>query len=279
MRWTRSSGRKHGSIATCVRNGDHPEELNVDVLEHVDQLRRDGERLAEIASSTDLATNVPTCPDWLLRDLVRHVGGVHRWATGFVLGEGVQPPDGDLERFVGGWPPDADLAAWFGAGHRGLVDALVSAPADLQTWTFLDAPTPLAFWARRQAHETAIHRVDAESTVGAITGFPPGFAADGIDELLLRFASRPGRALPVEARRSMLVRASDVPRSWRLTFTPTGFDNQADPVDADAELVVAADVATLYVLLWNRRDSAGLELEGVAALLDLWRETVRITWT
>lgn len=29
-------------------------------------------------------------------------------------------------------------------------------------WTFLDAPSPLAFWARRQAHETAIHRADAQ---------------------------------------------------------------------------------------------------------------------
>ena len=253
----------------------------MDVLEHVEQLRSDGERLAGVASSTDPESPVPTCPGWRLRDLVRHVGGVHRWATGFVRGDGVQPPDGDLERLVGGWPDDAELAAWFRTGHRALVDALRSAPADLDTWTFLDAPTPLAFWARRQAHETAIHRVDAESAAGDVTGFPSAFAADGIDELLLRFVGRPGRTLPVDAPRSMLARATDVPRSWRLTFTPTGFDNQADPADADgdAELTVTGDAAALYVLLWNRRDTVGLELQGTPDLLDLWRETVRITWT
>jgi uncharacterized protein (TIGR03083 family) len=251
----------------------------MDVLEHVEQLRLDGARLAEAASSTDPAAPVPTCPDWRLRDLVRHVGGVHRWATGFVLGAGVQPPDGDLEKLVGGWPDDAELVAWFGSGHRALVEALVSAPADLEAWTFLDAPTPLAFWARRQAHETAIHRVDAESAAGDVTGFPSGFAADGVDELLLRFVGRPGKVLPVETPRSMVVRATDVPRSWRVTFARTGFQIQTDPVNADAELLVTGSASDLYTLLWNRRDAKGSELDGEPDVLALWRETVRIRWT
>ena len=251
----------------------------MEVLDHVEQLRLDGERLAEVVSSTDPDASVPTCPDWQLRDLVRHVGGVHRWATGFVLGAGVQPPDGDLEQLVGGWPEDADLVAWFQDGHRALVKALVSAPADLETWTFLDAPTPLAFWARRQAHETAIHRVDAETAAGDVTGFPSGFAADGIDELLLRFVGRPGRTLQIDSPSSMHIRATDVPRSWHVTFASTGIDTQPDPIGTDADLVVSGDTSDLYVMLWNRRDVAGLELDGEPDPLDLWRETVRIRWT
>ena len=251
----------------------------MDVPGYIEQLRADGVRLADVASSTDAAAQVPTCPDWRLRDLVRHVGGVHRWATGFVSGAGVQPPDGDLERLVGGWPDDARLAPWFRDGHRALVEALTAAPADLETWTFLDAPTPLMFWGRRQAHETAIHRVDAESVAGDVTGFPPSFAADGVDELLLRFVGRPGRAIPVEAPRSMQVRAVDVARAWGVTFTPTGFEIQTDPADNQAELVVTAGASDLYTLLWNRRDATASELDGDPALLALWRETVRIGWT
>jgi uncharacterized protein (TIGR03083 family) len=251
----------------------------VEVEAHIEQLRRDGERLADVVSSIELSAPVPTCPEWDLRDLVRHVGGVHRWATGFVSGAGVQPPDGDLERLVGGWPGDGELVAWFGDGHRALVDALVSAPTDLETWTFLDAPTPLAFWARRQAHETAIHRVDAESAAGDVTGFPSAFAADGIDELLLRFVVRKGRTLRIEAPRSMLVRAVDVQRSWRVTFASTGFDVQTDTVDAPADLVVTAGASDLYVLLWNRRDPSGSELEGETDVLDLWRASMRIRWS
>jgi uncharacterized protein (TIGR03083 family) len=251
----------------------------MDVSEHVEQLRRDGGRLADVASSIELEAPVPTCPDWQLRDLVRHVGGVHRWATGFVVGEGHQPPDGDLERLVGGWPDDSDLVAWFRAGHETLAAALAMAPPDLEVWTFLEAPTPLAFWARRQAHETAIHRVDAEGAAGDVTGFPPGFAADGIDELLLRFAGRPGRELPVDSPRSMVVRARDLPRSWRVTFARSGFQIETDQTDAGAELVVTGDASDLYTMLWNRQGTAALELGGDLALLDLWRETVRIRWS
>jgi uncharacterized protein (TIGR03083 family) len=251
----------------------------MNVAEYAEQLRHDGARLAEVASSTDLAAPVPTCPDWQLGDLVRHVGGVHRWATGFVLGAGQQPPDGDLEQFVGGWPQDADLVSWFRAGHEALVKALASAPADLETWTFMDAPTPLEFWACRQAHETAIHRVDAESAVGDVTGFPVVFASDGVDELLLRFASGPGRTLAVETPRAMVVRARDAARSWRVTFAPSGFEVQADPSETDAELVVTGDASDLYLVLWNRRDTIDLELAGKPDLLDLWQETVQIRWT
>jgi uncharacterized protein (TIGR03083 family) len=249
------------------------------VSEHIEQLKLDGQRLAEVASSIDPSTPVPTCPDWRLRDLVRHLGGVHRWATGFVRGAGREPPNGDLELFVGGWPDDAELVAWFRTGHRALLEALASAPADLDTWTFLDAPSPLAFWARRQAHETAIHRVDAEATTRDVTGFPSVFAADGIDELLLRFVSRPGTSLPVESPRSMVVRATDLPRSWGVTFAASGFQILADPVDTGAELHVTGDASGLYVMLWNRRDTSGFELAGETTLLDLWRETVRITWS
>jgi uncharacterized protein (TIGR03083 family) len=251
----------------------------MDTHEHVEQLRLDGVRLADVASSTDPAAHVPTCPEWQLRDLVRHVGGVHRWATGFVEGAGAQPPDGDLEQLVGGWPVDAELVAWFRSGHRALVEALMSAPADLEAWTFLQAPSPLAFWARRQAHETAIHRVDAESAAGDVTGFPPGFAADGVDELLLRFVARPGRTLPIEEPRSMLVRATDVPRGWQVTFASTGFQVQTDPEDADADLVVTAQASDLYTLLWNRRDPPPSALRGESDVLDLWRDSVRIRWT
>src|SRR5262249_60086760 len=63
-------------------------------------------------------------------------------------------------------------------------------------WTFLEAPSPVAFWARRQAHETAIHRVDADQAAagagkaGGGAPFTPRFAADGIDELIMGFVGR-----------------------------------------------------------------------------------------
>jgi hypothetical protein len=54
---------------------------------------------------------VPTCPDWTARDLGRHLGGVHRWTTGFVEVHGDRP---------GGRAGDLYLALWNRAGSEHL---------------------------------------------------------------------------------------------------------------------------------------------------------------
>lgn len=43
---------------------------------------------------------------------------------------------------------------------------------------------PLAFWIRRMAHETAVHRVDAAQAVGERWRVDPELAADGVAEAL-----------------------------------------------------------------------------------------------
>ena len=54
-----------------------------------------------------------------------------------------------------------------------------------------DPATPrLLFWARRQAMETTVHRVDAESALGRCTPLAPDIALDGIDEFLTGFLPR-----------------------------------------------------------------------------------------
>jgi uncharacterized protein (TIGR03083 family) len=213
----------------------------------------------------------------VLRDLIHHLGGVHRWATGFIRGEG-GPEGGDLEVLSGGWPTDAELVAWFREGCGALADALTSAPTDLDAWTFLPAPTPLLHWARRQAHETAIHRVDAEHAANNVTGFPAGFAADGIDEIVIAFVGRGGAPVEGDAP-SMLVAPSDDPTRWGVTFESSGLRTRADP-DADrADLALRGAASDLYLTLWNRRTAEGSELEGDASLLDRWREAVDLRWS
>ena len=85
----------------------------------------------------------------------------------------------------------------------------------------LATPSPLAFWARRQAHETAIHRVDAELAHGAVTPFDADFAADGVDELIMGFFGR-GTADPVAGPRTLQVVAADAGQQWQATLTPDG---------------------------------------------------------
>ena len=163
-----------------------PAYARYDVAGYIAALRREGELLATAAERAGMSAAVPSCPGWAVRDLLKHTGYVHRWATGFVAGGLARPTGGaSEEEILGQGPGDAELPGWFREGHAALVGVLSQAPPDLDTWAFLAAPSPLAFWARRQAHETAVHRVDAEQAAGRTSdsAFEPAFAADGVDEL------------------------------------------------------------------------------------------------
>src|SRR5207248_3102791 len=116
---------------------------------HIEAIEEAGELLVAAAWRAGLDTPVPTCPEWDVRQLVRHQGGVHRWATGIVTTPRTEPWIVDLPEVVGTWPEDDDLLPWLTSGCRALADALRDAPADLACWAFLDAPSPKAMWARR----------------------------------------------------------------------------------------------------------------------------------
>jgi uncharacterized protein (TIGR03083 family) len=157
--------------------------------EHIAALDADGTRLAAAAELAGLDAPIPGCPLWKMRELLRHTGYVHRWAASYVTHGYEEEVDRYSEdELLRAGPGDAELLGWFREGHADLVRSLRSAGPGLSCWAFLDAPSPLAFWARRQAHETAIHRADAESAAGDVTPFPAVFAADGIDELLVCFS-------------------------------------------------------------------------------------------
>ena len=252
----------------------------MEVSEHIDALRRDGELLAHAASALTLDTSIPTCPEWKLRDLLLHVGGVHRWAAAHVaeartaMIDIAQPID-----IVDAPPTDDEVLDWFVDGHAALVSTLETAPADVEAFTFLPAPSPLAFWARRQAHETGIHRADAQSAGLGITPFPAAFAVDGIDELLFGFARRPRREPADHRPRTLTVRATGTAARWRITLQPGAVELTAGEYDNGADLSIDAPASDLYLLLWNRRGLEGLEVTGDEAVLDLWREAVRVRWT
>jgi len=253
----------------------------MEVAAHIDALRGEGRLMADAAGSAGPDAPVPTCPGWVVRDLVRHLGGVHRWATGYVAGPRTEPWDVDLDEIVGAWPDDADLVGWFRQGCEALAGALDAAPPDLECWTFLRAPSPLAMWARRQAHETAIHRVDAELAAGAAPGpFAAPFAADGVGELLECFVPRRSTKLRAETSASLAVGCTDEDAAWLLRIGPEGVTTERTPSAAvDADCTVRGPAAGLYLALGNRSGPEELVVEGDGDVLGLFLDTVRVRWS
>jgi uncharacterized protein (TIGR03083 family) len=242
---------------------------------HLDQLAAQGRALAAAAERAGWDAPVPTCPEWRVRDLVVHQGQVHRWATSYVA-TGRDTPPGPDDVLATAPADDAALGAWFRAGHEALLAALRAAPADLACWSFLPAPTPLRFWARRQAHETTIHRVDAEAAAGRMPDLDPPLAADGIDELLSGFLVRPRGRLVSDPPRRLGVIATDTSDAWTMTIGPEA--RTTARVAGEADCTVRGPAAALYLLLWNRGPRDAVEVSGDATLLDLWREKATIRW-
>jgi uncharacterized protein (TIGR03083 family) len=251
----------------------------MEVPAHIDALRTEGERMASAAAGADADAAVPTCPEWTVRELLRHTGAVHRWATGYVAGRRRESALGGLGEAVGTWPADHDLTAWFEDGCADLVAALHAAPDDLECWTFLPAPSPRAMWARRQAHETAIHRVDTQlATSRGVTPCDPAFAADGIDELLTLFVPRRSATLRANPPATLAVRCTDVAASWLLRADTDGVTatRTMSGQDGPGTCTVSGKASDLYFALWNRAAADHLRTEGDPAVAHQFADVVRI---
>jgi uncharacterized protein (TIGR03083 family) len=253
----------------------------MEIAEHISAIQRDGTALVAAAARAGLDAPVPSCPDWRVRDLLRHQGYVHRWATEYVAGRHEQPvPELTEEEQLARGPDDAGLLAWFSAGHGALVETLQTADPAVRCWTFLPAPSPLAFWARRQAHETAIHRVDAELAAGEQTFYRSDFATDGVDELIMGFFGR-GQA-DSEVGPALQVEAADTGAKWLVSLTADR--SRAARVRRGAgvaDCTVTGAACDLYLLLWNRAGIAdgGVAVSGDPEVLTSWQAGMRVRWS
>ena len=257
----------------------------MDVTGHIDALQEQGELLAAAAEGAGLDDGVPTCPEWQLRDLVDHLGKVHRWAATYVVtGRTTMLSEDEAAPIFADPATDDVLVDWFRSGHRQLCEALRTAPADLECWTFMPAPSPLAFWARRQAHETTVHRVDAESVGGKLSPVDKHLAADGIDELLDGFATR-GNKLLLDPARTMAVETTDTDDKWLVSLGPVTVTAERSAVSAGAGAADRADCAVtgtasdVYLTLWNRLPTSALATQGDEGIFTGFCDKLHVRWS
>src|SRR5262249_52919630 len=132
---------------------------------------------------TDARAPVASCPGWNVGQLLRHLGGVQRWAAQVVGSRAERPvPDeyhgpltdyGDEDlQVVVPWLLDSaaqPAAPWRRAG-----------PA-AAAWTRVRTEPPV-FSARRFAHEALVHRADVSLALDGTFTAEPEVAIDALDE-------------------------------------------------------------------------------------------------
>ena len=245
----------------------------MDLSQYLDSVRDNARQFVEAVRQAGVDAPVPTCPEWTVADLARHQGRVFRW-MGTIIDEKAQeyidrrPIEEQAER--------EEPLAWLEAGAEYALAVLSSADPDTAVWNWFDrGPAPARFWYRRMAHETTIHRVDAESAAGAAASRvePAELASDGIDEYLHFLPARYRGGDPFPLSGSYHFHTTDVPGEWVVVGENDGVTIRREHAKADVALRGTA--SDLELFLYNRRGSEGLEVFGDPAAVAAWTEHIR----
>ena len=222
----------------------------------------------------DLDRPVPTCPGWTFRQLATHLGRGHRWAARIVATRATAPVP--MREVADGKLPEdpARHASWLNTGADQVIEAVAAAGSDL-VWT-MTGMRPASFWARRRAHEAAVHLADAQLAAGRDVDLDPVLAADGVDEwlgLIAAGTAGPARELRGDGQ-SLHFHATDpgLPGTgeWLITRTSSGITVQHGHSKAD--IAVRGPAADLLLILTRRLppSAPGVEILGHQALLTHW---------
>jgi uncharacterized protein (TIGR03083 family) len=218
----------------------------VDTPELLESLRRDSAALLAGAHAADPTAAIAGCPGWTPVDLVWHIGEVH-WFWSTIVADRLAGPD----EYVEPDRPDADddVFAFAEQAAVRLDDTLSTTDPSTEVWTWSE-PHNAGFVIRRMAHETAVHRLDAERAAGRDHRIDTELAADGVDEFLthfLRWAAKD--AEPVGG--SVHLHCGDTAGEWTVTTDDdSGWNVAREHSKGDAAL--RGDAHELLMVLWRR---------------------------
>lgn len=235
--------------------------------EYVATIRKEGEAILA-AARFGVDELVPTCVGWTVGDLLTHLGRVYCRATALVSQRSTTHQDFPPEP-----PAGTDVIAYVTDALDDLVAALTSADSDTPVWNFSTQPQTATFWARRMAHESAVHRYDAQRAHGVAQPVDADLARDGLDEmidvLLARVVSRDDVKLPDATY--VLTTTDD--GDWIVRLSADGV--QRLDVAKGPDVTVRGTPSALLLAAYNRVPWTSLEVEGDTALLEQWSELLK----
>jgi uncharacterized protein (TIGR03083 family) len=237
--------------------------------EYVAAIRREGDAFTTAAETAGLDAPVPSCPEWTVADLVSHVGRIHRYVTSIVQ---QRPAPPEVHWSATEPPPLAERLDWFRDGYPALADALGAADPSEAVWTWTDDHT-IGFWSRRQAHELAVHRWDAQAAAGTTAPIKRELAVDGIQESLDIVPARGLGAKFVGNGETIHLHCTDGEGEWLLRLTPDGLVVTNE--HAKGDVAARGTASDLLLMMWGRLPSDAVEVFGDASVLARWQELAR----
>jgi uncharacterized protein (TIGR03083 family) len=246
-------------------------------------------QFAETVRRAAVDAPVPTCPEWVLSQLVEHVGQTQRWVAAIVEQRVTDPSQ--LPTSVAELPADRDAwSSWLAESAALLAAACADAGPDAPVWNPAgDDRSGTRFWLRRTLCETIIHRADAAATADVAYRLDAELAADAITDHLAMMTSpgwaaqRPDSAEALRGSGQTLhLHADDEPGlgeagEWFVERRPDGATWQHGHGDGHADVTVHGSATSLLLVLTRRRSipvglDEGLRVSGDLDLLTHWVE-------
>jgi uncharacterized protein (TIGR03083 family) len=224
---------------------------------------------------------VPSCPGWSLLDLVRHVAYVYDRHLSH-LSRGVTSDPG-LPPINDGVPKDYEVPAeeaigFFDERAQRLLQTLDALDPDMPAWNWAPQAKKVAFWQRRLALETAVHRWDAQMALARAEPIEEKLAADGVSEVLDTWLPAGGsrRKGPTDRFGVVHLAAADVQEEWFVRLRGAGValldtDTILDNDDPNARAYAVGPASDLLLALYGRIGFDVLDVEGDDTLLECLR--------
>ncbi|PZF97987.1 maleylpyruvate isomerase family mycothiol-dependent enzyme [Micromonospora deserti] len=240
----------------------------------VGALRAEGPAFAAAVAEAPPETPVLSCPGWTVTDLTLHLAGVYRWVHSVAGAGTTQAPPGRAQRAEPepGVPP---LQLWQQA-YGQLIALLDTLDPEVPAWNWAPQPKKAGFWSRRMAHETAVHRWDAQLAIAAGEPIEAKLAADGVSEVLDTWLPAGRRHTAGQWHGVVRLSAVDAAQSWLLRLRGEGValldtDTIFDHDDHHARAQVSGTASDLLLALWGRVSFDTLDVTGDRPLLEALR--------
>ena len=233
-------------------------------------MRADGPAFRAAVAEADPAAPVPSCPEWTVAQLTGHLTQMYRRVAGHVArGVATAPEDRSPDPVR-----DATLAE-FDEAFQALLTLFDALDPELPAWNWAPQSKKVAFWQRRMAHDTAVHRWDAQmAALGLAEPLEAKLAADGVIEVLDTWLPAGRGRCPADRAGMVALSAADLEQTWHVRLRKGGgvalldTDTILDDDDLHERAIAQGTASDLQLALWGRVGFDVLTLSGEERLFD-----------